>query len=50
MRLSEIAEFIVDNYPDSCIAYNHEVIRGCREDWYEESLIEPLLSFIFMKK
>lgn len=45
MRLSEIAEYIVENYPDSNIAYNHDVRKGCREEWYEEFLIEPLMDF-----
>ena len=45
MKLSEIAEYIVDNYPESNIAYNNDVIKGCREEWYEESLIVPLLDF-----
>ena len=45
MKLSEIAEYIVDNYPDSNIAYNHDVIKGCREEWYEVSIINTLLDF-----
>ena len=45
MKLSEIAEYIADNYPESNIAYNNDVIKGCREEWYEESLIDPLLDF-----
>lgn len=43
MRLSEIAENIVKYHPDCCMAKNYEIINGCREDWYEESLIEPLI-------
>ena len=27
MKLSEIAEYIVDNYSDCCMAYNNEVIK-----------------------
>jgi hypothetical protein len=50
MILSEIAEFVIDNYPDSCIAHNHKVIKGCRDGWYEESLIDPLLSFYMYEK
>ena len=38
MRLSEIAEYVVDNNPDCCV--KNEVIRGCRTESYEESLIE----------
>lgn len=45
MRLSEIAENIVKYHPDCCMAKNYEIINGCREDWYEESLIEPLMSY-----
>lgn len=45
MKLSEIAEYIVDNYPESNIAYNNDVIKGYRKEWYEESLIDPLLDF-----
>lgn len=45
MKLSEIAEYITENYPESNIAYNNYVIKGCREEWYEESLIDPLLDF-----
>lgn len=45
MKLSEIAEYIADNYPESNIAYNNDVIKGCREEWYEESCIDPLLDF-----
>ena len=45
MRLSEIAEYIVDNYPYCCLASNHDFIKGCREDWYEESLIDSLMDF-----
>ena len=41
MKLSEIAEYIVENYPDCCMACNNEVNKGCREEWYEESLIAP---------
>ena len=45
MKLSEMAEYIADNCPESNIAYNNDVIKGCREEWYEESLIDPLLDF-----
>lgn len=45
MKLSEIAKYIADNYPESNIAYNNDVIKGCREERYEESLIDPLLDF-----
>lgn len=45
MRLSEIAEFVVKNYPDCCMAENHEYKLGCRDDWYEEYLIDPLMNF-----
>ena len=41
MRLSEIAEHVVDNNPNCCVRF--EVIRDCRTEPYEESLIEPLL-------
>ena len=45
MKLSEIAEHIVDEYPDCSIAHNNEFIRGCREEFYEESLVDMLLSY-----
>ena len=45
MRLSEIAEYIVEKYPDCCMASNNDVNKGCREGWYEESLIDPLMDF-----
>ena len=45
MRLSEIAEYIVEKYPDCCMAVNNDVNKGCREDWYEEYLIDPLMDF-----
>lgn len=45
MKLSEISEHIVEKYPDCCLASSHDFIKGCREDWYEESLIDPLMDF-----
>ena len=45
MRLSEIAEYIVEKYPDCCLASSRDFVKGCREDWYEEFLIEPLMDF-----
>lgn len=45
MRLSEIAEYIIEKYPNCCMTYNNDVTKGCREDWYEESLIDPLMDF-----
>ena len=42
MRLSEIAEFVVDKYPNCCMASNNVISKGCREDWYEEYLIDEL--------
>lgn len=45
MRLSEIAEFVVEEYPDCCMACNNVVSKGCREDWYEEYLIDELMDF-----
>ena len=45
MRLSEIAEFVVEEYPDCCMASNNVVSKGCREDWYEEYLIDELMDF-----
>lgn len=45
MRLSEIAEFVVEKYPDCCMAINNVVDRGNREDWYEEYLIDNLMDF-----
>lgn len=45
MRLSEIAEQLVVKYSDSCMACNDIVKRGCREEWYEEILINELMDF-----
>ena len=45
MRPSEIAEFIVEHNQDCCMYYNNNIVQGCREDWYEESLIEPLMDY-----
>lgn len=45
MRLREISEWIVKNNPDCCMAKNHEVAYGCREEWYEESLIDSLMDY-----
>ena len=45
MRPSEIAEFIVEHNHHCCMYYNNDVIKDCREDWYEESLIEPLMDY-----
>lgn len=45
MRLSEIAEYVIEKYPDCCMACNNDVTKGCREDWYEESLIDHLMDF-----
>ena len=45
MRLSEIAEFVVEKYPDCCMAVNNIVSKGCREEWYEEYLIDELIDF-----
>ena len=50
MKLSEIAEYVANNYPDCCMSQNCDVIKGCREKWYEESLIEPLLNFYIHEK
>lgn len=45
MRLSEIAEYVVKNNPDCCMAVNKAVIHGHRDDWYEESLIDELMNY-----
>ena len=45
MGLNEIAERVVECYPDCCMAHNHVVKIGCREDWYEEYLINELMDF-----
>lgn len=45
MKLSEIAEWVVEKYPDCCMSYNNVVSKGCREDWYEEYLIDELMNF-----
>ena len=41
MKLSEIAEHIAKINPDCHMV----VIPGCRESWYEESLINPLVDY-----
>ena len=43
MLLSEIAEFVVKEYPKSFIAVNNVVKPGLREDWYEDYLIDELM-------
>ena len=48
MRLSEIAEYVLDNNPDCCL--KNKVIKGCREQSYEESLINLLLDFYMIEK
>lgn len=50
MKLSEIAEYVVNDYPGFCMSQNCRVIKGCREEWYEESLIKPLLDFYIHEK
>ena len=45
MKLSEIAEYIIEKYPNCCMSNNNDVVKGCREKWYEESLIDPLMDF-----
>lgn len=45
MKLSEIAEYIIEKYPNCCMSYNNDVVKGCREKWYEESLVDPLMDF-----
>lgn len=39
MKLSEIAEYIADNYPESNIAYNNDVIKGWMILWISSNLI-----------
>lgn len=41
MRLSEIAEYMIDHHMEESL--ESEVVRGNREKWYEESLIDPLM-------
>ena len=50
MRLSEIAEYIVENNPKCCMAYNNTVDKGCRDGWYEEYLIEPLMDYYMFEE
>ena len=50
MRLSEIAEYIVEHNPDCNMVYNHEVDKGCRYEWYEEYLIEPLMDYYMFER
>lgn len=43
MLLSEIAEKIIEK--ESNLSLENEVIVGKREEWYEESLIDPLIDY-----
>ena len=43
MLLSEIAEKIIKK--ESNLSLENEVIVGNREEWYEESLIDPLIDY-----
>ena len=45
MKLSEIVEYIIEKYPNCCMSHNNDVVKGCREKWYEESLVDPLMDF-----
>lgn len=45
MKLSEIAEYVVEKYPDCYMATNGVVCKGNREDWCEEYLIDELMNF-----
>lgn len=44
-RLSEIAEFVIEKYPDCCMESNGVANKECREGWYEEALINELMDF-----
>lgn len=50
MRLNEIAEYIVEHNPDCNMAYYHKVDKGCRDEWYEEYLIEPLMNYYMFER
>lgn len=50
MLMSEISEYIVNKYSDCCMAVNNIVDNGCREDWYEEYLVDELISFFMYEK
>lgn len=45
MLLSEIAEWIISQKPNCCMAINNEVIKGKRDKEYEESLIKPVMDY-----
>ena len=45
MKLSEIAEYVVKHNRDCTMAINRAIVNNCREDWYEKSLIEPLMDY-----
>lgn len=45
IRLSEIAEYIVEKYPNCRMVLNNDVQLGCRDAEYEEGLITPLMDF-----
>ena len=45
MKISEIAEYVVKNYPNSCMAVNNVVKLGCKDKDYEEYILDELMSF-----
>ncbi len=45
MLLSEISEYIIEKYPQSILSESKDINIGCREDWYEEYLIDILMDY-----
>lgn len=50
MRLSEIARYVVECEPCGYMHLDSEYIKGCDEDWYNESLIQPLMDYYMYEK
>lgn len=50
MRLSEIAEYIVEHNPECYMARNHTVSKGCRDSEYEWYLIEYLMDYYIFER
>lgn len=50
MRLSEIAQHVVECDPCGYMHLSNEYIKDCKEDWYEESLIRPLMDYYMYEK
>lgn len=47
MNIKEIAKYIIENYPDSCLAHN---LHGILDYYYEKLLYEECLNFFLYEK